>query len=384
MKLDGIRVLDLSRFLPGPYIGLAMADHGAEVIKIESFEGEPTRNFGPKVAGFTPYFRNSQRGKLSLRLNLKTPEGKVIFLQLAREADVIIESFRPGVAKRLGIDYETIAKENPRIVYCAMSAFGQKGRLAQRPSHDLGAQAMTGVLSLGQTDGRAPSLPAAPTADIAQSSLSLAGIAMALYRRETTGRGDYLDMSMTDALMSWTPHALSNVLGADTAPDLGEERLYGGAAFYNVYETKDGGHLVLSGSEMSFVRNLLTALGREDLIDCCREWGSAQQPVREFLNEAFKTRTAEEWDAWLADVGVCHAVVNDLREGWQLPVFRERGMIRTGRDGVEYLGTPIHFGEEPGEPSDYLAQLGGNNDDILEKLGYDEQARTELKAKGVC
>ena len=384
MKLDGIRVLDLSRFLPGPYIALAMADHGAEVIKIESFEGEPTRNFGPRVEGFTPYFRNSQRGKKSLRLNLKAAEGKAIFMQLARETDVIIESFRPGVAARLGIDYDSVKAENPRIIYCAMSAFGQDGPLALRPSHDLGAQAMTGVLSLGQTDGRAPSLPAAPTADIAQSCLSLAGIAMALFRREQTNQGDFLDMSMTDALMSWTPHALSNVLGADAAPDLEQERLYGGAAFYGIYETSDGGHIVLSGSEMSFVQNLLAALGREDLVDCCREWGDAQQPVKAFLQETFKTRTRDEWDEWLADIGVCYAAVNDLRDGWHLPVFRERGMIRRGRDGVEYLGTPIHYRDEPGDPSDYLAELGGDTDAILERLGYDESARVQLKSNGVC
>ena len=196
MKLDGIRVLDLSRFLPGPYIGLLMADHGAEVIKVESFEGEPTRKLGPAIKGHSAYFRNTQRGKLSLRLNLKSSEGLEVFLRLADQADVIIDSFRPGVVDRLGIGYDAISGRNERIVYCSLSAFGQDGSLAQRPSHDLGAQAITGTLSLMQTGGRAPSLPASPTADVALGSLALVGIMMALYRREQTGQGDFVDMSM--------------------------------------------------------------------------------------------------------------------------------------------------------------------------------------------
>lgn len=154
MKLDGIRVLDLSRFLPGPYIGLLMADHGAEVIKVESFEGEPTRKLGPAVKGHSVYFRNTQRGKLSLRLNLKAAAGLEIFLRLAEQSDVIIDSFRPGVVDRLGIGYEAIRARNVRIVYCSLSAFGQNGSMSQRPSHDLGAQALTGTLSLMQNDGR--------------------------------------------------------------------------------------------------------------------------------------------------------------------------------------------------------------------------------------
>ena len=166
MKLQGIRVLDLSRFLPGPWVGLTMADHGAEVIKIESHEGEPTRRLGPAIAGFAAYFRNTQRGKKSLVLDLKSPEGKEIFIRLAKESDVIIDSFRPGVMDRLGLGYETLRAMKPGLVFCSLSAFGQTGPLAQRPSHDLGAQALTGVLSL-QADQGEPELPTLPMADIA-------------------------------------------------------------------------------------------------------------------------------------------------------------------------------------------------------------------------
>ena len=385
MKLDGIRVLDLSRFLPGPWIGLTMADHGAEVIKIESFEGEPTRHLGPPVKGFPAYVRNTQRGKLSMTLNLKSDEGREIFMKLAAQSDVIIDSFRPGVMGRLGLGYDDVKKRAPRIVYCSLSAFGQTGPLAQRPSHDVGGQALTGVLSLGRTDGRPPTLPTLPVADVALGSAALIAILMALLKREKSGQGDYIDAAMVDTLMSWTPHILSSVLAEGRAPDLASERLHGGAAFYNVYRTADDQYLVLSGSEMNFVENLLRALGRPDLVElCAKGWGDVQAPVKEFLAKTFATKTRDEWDQWLADKGVCYAPVLDLKEAWQSKVLRERGMIVAGPDGVENLGTPIKFREEPGEPAFEFATLGQHTDELLERLGYDAAARAKLHAAKVC
>ena len=385
MKLDGIRVLDLSRFLPGPWIGLTMADHGAEVIKIESHEGEPTRKLGPKVGGHTPYFRNTQRGKLSMTLDLKSDEGREIFMKLAETSDVIIDSFRPGVMDRLGLGYEAIKVRAPRIVFCSLSAFGQSGPISQRPSHDVGAQAMTGVLSLGRYEGRAPSLPTMPMADIALASGALIAILMALLRRETTGKGDCIDMAMGDALMSWTPHILGTVVAEDRAPVLAEERLHGGAAFYNVYRTSDDKYVVLSGSEMNFVTTLLTALGRPDLIELCKKpAGEAQAPVRKFLEETFLTKTRDEWDHWMQDKSVCFAPVLDLKEAWHSSVLRDRGMIVKGPDGIDALATPIKFKEEPGQPSFALPGQGEHTDMLLERLGYDADARAKLHTAKIC
>ena len=385
MKLTGIRVLDLSRFLPGPWVGLTMADHGAEVIKIESFEGESTRRIGPEIEGFTAYFRNTQRGKMSMRLNLKADEGKEIFLRLAEQSDVIIESFRPGVMGRLGLGYDAVRARAPRVVYCSLSAFGQTGTISQRPSHDMGAQALTGVLAMSRHGGIPPSVPAIPSADIALGSAALVGILMALLRREKSGVGDFIDVSMVDTLMSWTPYVLGSVLAENRAPDAASERVHGGAAFYNIYRTADDRYVALTGMEMNFAENLLNALGRPDLIAVCRApWGPAQDPVKKFLADTFATKTRDEWDAWLKDKGVCYAPVLDMHEAWHAGLLRERGMIVTGADKVENLGTPIKFCQEPGEPSCELAALGEHTDAILERLNYDAAARARVRAAKVC
>lgn len=382
MKLEGIRVLDLSRFLPGPWVGMTMADHGAEVIKIESHAGEPTRHLGPRINGFSAYFRNTQRGKQSLVLDLKAPEGKDIFRKLAAESDVVIDSFRPGVMDKLGLGYDAVRVLNSRIVYASISAFGQTGPLAQQPSHDVGTQALAGVLSL-RASGE-PALPELPVSDIAVASNALIGILMALLRREKTGQGDWVDVAMADALFSWMPHILGPVIERGESPDLARERLYGGAAFYEVYRTRDGGHLVLSGAEMDFVENLLKALGRPDLIDVCRRsWGPEQEPVKAFLRATFATRTRDEWDRWLADKDVCYAPVLDLHEAWQHLAERHNGMVLKGDDGVDNVGTPIRFRREPGRPRLRFAEQGADTGRILQWLGYDARAVAGLRERKV-
>ena len=191
-------------------------------------------------------------------------------------------------------------------------------------------------------------------------------------------------MAMTDSLISWTPHILSTVIEKGEAPDLSVERLHGGAAFYNVYRTKDGKHIVLSGAEMNFVEILLNALGRPDLVEVCRKpWGPAQQPAKDFLVATFATRTRDEWDDYLGTLGICYAPVLNMKEAWDLPVLRERGMIVRGDDGIENLGTPIHFREEPGQPSCRMAEKGADTEEVLARLGRDARAIARLREKKV-
>ena len=219
MKLDGIRVLDLSLFLPGPTATVMLADHGAEVIKVESLgEGEPNRHIGQRRGDRSVYFDNTHRGKKSLALNLKNPRGRALFLELAQTADVIVEAFRPGVVKRLGVDYDAVAAVNPRIVYASISAFGQTGPLVGRPAHDLAVEALVGLLSNNvDRDGR-PVLPAMPAGDMLAAAYAVAGIAMALYRREQTGRGDYLDLAMMDSILFSMPNSMGAAFAEQRPP----------------------------------------------------------------------------------------------------------------------------------------------------------------------
>ena len=211
MKLDGIKVLDLSWFLPGPYLTTALADHGAEVIKVEPpGEGDPGRHIRPPDQRTSVFFRNMARGKRSIVLDLKSGQGRADLLRLASEADVLVESFRPGVAARFGIGYDAVKAENPGIVYCSISAFGQDGAYPGRAAHDLALEAMTGVLSITLGDDGRPAIPGIPAADVLSGLQGLAGVLMALLRRVTTGKGDYIDISMHEALMA----SCANVVGA--------------------------------------------------------------------------------------------------------------------------------------------------------------------------
>ena len=200
MKLQGLRVLDLSRFLPGPHLTLMMADHGAEVIKLEPPGGEPVRTVGLKQNGSSVWFRNTHRGKQSICINLKPAAGREALLKLASRCDVVVEAFRPGVAERLGIDYASIRARNPGIVYCSISAFGQDGPLRDRPAHDLAVEALSGLVACNLDGQGRPVNPHVPAADMAASLMALSGILMALLRRQHTGLGDYIDSSSN---LSW-------------------------------------------------------------------------------------------------------------------------------------------------------------------------------------
>jgi len=389
MKLEGIRVLDLSLFLPGPTASLMMADQGAEVIKIETLEeGEPNRHIGQR-RGTPPddvsvYFACTHRGKKSLTLNLKSEQGRALFLRLAETADVIIEAFRPGVVRRLGVDYEAVRVRNPRIIYASISAFGQTGPLVDRPAHDLAVEAMCGLLSVNVDAQGKPVLPAMPAGDMLAATLTLAGVAMALYRRTFTGRGDYLDLSMMDSMLACMPNSMGAAFGEGRAPVPAEERIWGGNAFYRIYECADGEHVVLGGVEMKFVRNLLGALGREDLVPLCVRPGVGQRPVVEFLTATFRSRTRAEWEAFMADLDVCFAPVNDLRTGLDLPQTRVREMVLIDAAGLEHLGVPLKFTEEPAQPNLAAPRHGADTDTILAELGVDAEALAQLRAAGIC
>ncbi len=384
MKLEGVRVVDLSLFLPGPHLTMMMADHGAEVIKVEPpGEGEPNRHMGPRQGGHSVYFRNTHRGKKSLCLNLKRPEAREALLKLCETADVFIEAFRPGVVDRLGVGYAAVSKRNPRIIYCSIAAFGQSGPYRDIPAHDMATEALAGVVSLNVGNDGEPTMPHVPAADMAASLLSFGGIMMALYRRETTGRGDYLDMSMHDSILAWTPNVLGEVFAHGRPPVVKHERTFGGSAFYNIYRTSDGRHVVLGAQEIKFVRNLLGELGRLDFVLLCeRGPGPHQAPLIEFLRGIFLQRSQAEWVEWFRGKDVSFAPVKNLREAFDDPHVQARGMRLVDPAGLEHIGIPIHFRDEPGRVDFHLPALGEHNRPILLELGYSEIQIEALGAAG--
>jgi len=371
MKLQGIRVLDLSLFLPGPHLTMMMADHGADVIKVESPAGEPVRNVGYRTSdGVSVWFRNTHRGKRSIVLDLKSDAGKEALLTLAKTADVFVEAFRPGVMDRLGIGYDVLSELNPGLVFVSISAFGQSGPEAQRPAHDLAIQALSGTASLNLGADGAPANPGMPVADMAASLMGLSAILMALLRREKTGKGDFIDLSMQDAIMAWLPNVTGPVFAEDRAPVVKNERSFGGYAFFRSYRTADNLHVALGGVEHKFVETLLTALDRPDLVPAAKgPPGPGQQPVKDFLEATFATRTRDEWEAWFEGRDVCFAPVLNLHEAFHRPHVAAREMLVRDDGGNLHLGVPIKFQNEPGRLSPDLPDLGQHTEEVLQEAG---------------
>jgi len=313
--LHGITVVDLTQFLPGPMATLMLADAGARVIKIEPPGGDPARAMEPMEAGQSVWFRNLNRGKEARTLDLKAEAGKEALRALVAQADVFVESFRPGVMARLGFGWEALSALNPRLVYCSISAFGQTGSHAHHPAHDLVVEALSGFLSVNDGPDGAPVVPGVPAADMAAGFAAAAGIAMALVGRAVSGSGTYVDTSMLRAMLPWSAHIAGGALAGTAPPRSSEQRSLGGAAMYNVYRTADGLHVVLGGREMKFARMFLEALGRLDLLPLAEApAGEPQAPLIAFFRETFAARTRDEWERWFEGRDIAFAPVLDFHE----------------------------------------------------------------------
>ena len=385
MKLEGVKVLDLSLFLPGPLLTQMMADHGAEVIKLEPLGGgEPNREIGPKRDGWTVYYTNTHRNKKSVQLNLKTDAGREAALKLAASCDVMIEAFRPGVVDRLGVGYEAVKALNPGIVYCSMSAWGQDGPYAQKPAHDMATEAIAGALSINVgSDGR-PAIPGMPGADIVSSMMTLSALLMALLRRKETGLGDYIDVAMADSIFVGVTNSLGSVFGEKKAPDLKHERALGGYAMYQIYDTADGKQIVLGGSEIHFAKAILEKLGRLDLLPLCEPPpGPRQDPVKEFLRETFLTNDQAHWVEFFDGVNAAFAPVKNLREGADDVQIRHREMVVECERGWEHVGTPLKFKNEPGQLQFNFAEPGEHTQSVLQELGFNDAQIAAMKTDGV-
>jgi crotonobetainyl-CoA:carnitine CoA-transferase CaiB-like acyl-CoA transferase len=369
MKLRGIRVVDLSSFLPGPYLTSAMADHGAEVIKIEAPGGDPGRSIGSLDGDSTVFFRNVNRGKKSVVLDLKQDSDREALLKLCETADVVVESFRPGVVTRLGVDYQQVKARNPGIVYCSISAFGQHGPYLRRPAHDLAIEAMSGALSITLGNDDVPAIPGIPAADILSGLQGLSAVLMALLRRTETGLGDYIDISMYDSMVSACVNVLGPAISEGRQQIAKHERTTGGAAFYRIYRTSDDRYLTLAGQEEKFVRNLLNAVGRSDFIDLCLQGpGPHQAPVIAYFDAMFGGKPLAHWIEWLLELDVCFGPVQTFPEMLADPQLKARGMVVTDGLGRKHIASPIHFIDEPAQIDLSIPALGRDTETVTRSL----------------
>ena len=341
--LSGIRVIDLSRHLPGPLATLLMADMGAEVIKIEPPAGDEMRSLGPRGEdGSSMYFQAVNAGKTTRRMDLGVATVREEFIAMVAGADVLIESFRPGVMTRLGVGYATLKESNPRLVYCSLNGFGYHGPLAKMPAHDVNYLALAGAL---HHNGGNPPFFDPPVADCAGSLFAVIAILGALHGRARDGRGCEIDLALADAVMPLELFHLAE-LGAGIEARPREGMLNGGAACYNVYETADGIRVSLGALEPKFWRAFCLSAERPDWLARHQD-PLPQHELKAELAAMFGTLTLVECNARFSECGCCFAPILDLRRAVDSPHYRDRGLVRDSSSGIQALFPAIVDGQTP-------------------------------------
>ncbi len=384
--LEGIQILDLSRLLPGPYCTMLLGDLGAKVIKIE------TPGIGDYMRLIPPFIEDSatgeaistafvmvNRNKKSVALNFRNARGKEIFFRLVQEADVILESFRPGAVDRWGIGYEAIRAINPRIVYCSLSGYGQDGPYRTRAGHDLNYLALAGVVAANGPLGGPPIPLAVQVADLSGGMLAAISILAALVGRGQTGMGQYLDVSLFEASLSWASTMIGATFAAGNKTEPGKMQLNGGMACYNVYETQDGQYLTLGAIEPHFWAAFCKAVGRSDLD--ARAYDADAVPA---VAAIFKTRTRDEWLTFFEGIDACIEPVRGFEETMQDPHLRHRGLIQQiqvpGDGTVSQIGSVFVFSKRQATPP---PALGEQTREVLRGIGIGDEELTSLEERGV-
>lgn len=370
--LTGIRVLDMSRLLPGPYCTMLLADFGAEVIKIEEpGKGDYSRSFPPFLKDFGYWHLQLNRNKQSVVLDLKSEEGKNIFLELVKTADVVVESYRPGVLKKLGVDYEAAAKVNPKIIYCSLSGYGSKGPLAHKADHDLGYLSLAGVTAMsGEADG-APAIPGVLMADMNAALSAGMSIMIALRHAALTGQGQEIDISLFNVAMNLMPGAASLFFGSGFVAERGNNWLTGAYANYNIYATADGRYVSVGCLEKKFWRNLCMGLGKEELIDMVDD-ESNHPYLKEQLAKAFKQKTMREWEEFFADKDACVTPVLNFKEAVESEQVQANEMVLNVQDDelgeYQQLGFAMKLSKTPAQLNKRAPRLGEDTEKILAQL----------------
>jgi alpha-methylacyl-CoA racemase len=371
--LNGIKIFDLTRLLPGAICSLLLADMGADVIKIEDMgAGDYARSMPPFVDEMGAFFRVSNRNKRSLSINLKDAAGQEVFHRLILDADVLIEGFRPEVTQRLNVDYPTLNAINPRLIYCSLSGWGQSGAYKERSGHDLNYVALHGLLG----GMREPQPLGGQIADVGGAYVGVMGILAALLKRERTKTGDYIDVSLSESAIPFALYQLveSQIIGMKG----GQGSLTGYMAYYDVYKSRDNRAMALGAIEAKFWENFCKAIGRSDWIARHSDILN-QAALKADLTNLFATKTAQEWEALLGNVDCCFTLVRSPESILEDPQIQDRSILGM-KNGLPWMRSPVRLMSDDSFVLGSVPKQGEHSAEILEESGFSPEMIAELQA----
>lgn len=380
--LEGIKVIDFSKWLPGQYAGMTLGDFGADVIKVEDVKGDVTRGFTPaRMPGMSYWHLMLNRNKRGITVNLKTPAGREVLLRLLKEADVFLEGFRPGYLKMLGLDYESVSKINPRLIYCSITGFGPEGKYKHMPSHDLNVIGLAGVAA--QEDGTDISVPSVQVAALGSSLNAVSGILLALYARERTGKGQAVNIDLYSTAIGTQITGISSVIGCKETgmPSFGRTASH----YYTVYKTKDGRYLSIGTIEPKFWQKMCELVNLPELKERQFDFGHSAK-IKAMLAKAFAQKTQAEWLELIGKDEFCVTPVRTLGEALASDLTREQSqMLETKAEdfgNYTYVKSAVKLSETAAQIERRAPYLGEHTDEVLGTLGYTKEEITAMRAKG--